>query len=108
MQHATNDTLAKDLYTLAGQFSGFEGQMDEIRALMTKGFTDLDRKVDAKFSDLDRKVETKFNDLEARLRVTETAHAERKATHRTISWVIDLAKVIVAAVAGAAGGHFLK
>jgi tetrahydromethanopterin S-methyltransferase subunit G len=97
MQHATNDMLAKDLYTLAGQFTGFEGQMDEIRSLVKEGF---------------QKIELRLDKIELQQRVAEAENSERKGKHKTVGWIADTIKgliyAVIGAVAGAAGGHFLK
>lgn len=99
MQHATNDMLAKDLYTLTGQFKGFESQMDELRSLVKDGFD---------------KIDNRFDQLEKWKSETEAEHFERKGQRKTMSWMADLIKGIVYAILGAVAGavagavHFFK
>lgn len=88
-----SDTLTKDLYTLSGQFIVFEGQMTELHKIISEGFT---------------KIESKLDELDKRVRLTENAHATRTGQHSTIGWLGDGVKVILAALAGALGGHFFK
>jgi hypothetical protein len=96
-ERATHETLAKDLYTLAGQFSVFESQMEEMRGILTDGFTRLEAKLDSR-----------MEKLEERVRNNETAHAERDGKHSAIGWFADSIKIIVAAIVGALSGHLYK
>lgn len=89
----TNDVLTKDLYVLSGQFIVFEGQMTELHKIISEGFT---------------KIETKLDDFDKRVRVVENAHAQRTGQHSAFGWLADGVKVILAALAGALGGHFFK